>query len=291
MKKTFKKRASSPDYISTSQLTFDGFESPFSQNLDPSNRWVVLSNKIPWDELSNIYLKQVKPKSTGRPGISPRVVIGSLIIKHMCNLDDRETVAQITENMYMQYFLGYSSFTTVPPFDPSLFVEFRNRLGMEQVNAINDRIVGLSQSLQQSKSKKEKENDQEGETGNDQTPPSHKGRVLFDATACPQDIAYPTDLNLLSEARKKSEQLIDILYSSDKHEKKPRTYREKARKQYLQTAQKKIKQKKVIRKAVGQQLRYLRRNLKSINPIARQLFNIPLVEPPTKVSYGVEYIV
>ena len=43
---------------------------------------------------------------TGADGINPRVVIGSLIIKHMCDLSDRETVQQIQENMYMQYFLG-----------------------------------------------------------------------------------------------------------------------------------------------------------------------------------------
>ncbi|MDN5213278.1 transposase [Fulvivirgaceae bacterium BMA12] len=47
------------------------------------------------------------PKLTGRPPLNPRVVIGALIIKHLCNLDDREIVAQITENIYMQYFLGY----------------------------------------------------------------------------------------------------------------------------------------------------------------------------------------
>ncbi|NEW80853.1 MAG: transposase [Mariniphaga sp.] len=52
-----------------------------------------------------------------------------MIIKHITNLDDRETVDQIYENIYMQYFLGYSSFTTEPPFDASLFVEFRKKLG------------------------------------------------------------------------------------------------------------------------------------------------------------------
>ena len=92
--------------------------------------------------------KQVGLSTTGRPPISARVVIGSLIIKHMCNLDDRETVAQITENMYMQYFLGYSSFTTEAPFDASLFVEFRNRMGMEQINAMNDKIHALAQNIQ-----------------------------------------------------------------------------------------------------------------------------------------------
>jgi IS5 family transposase len=66
--------------------------------------------------------------------LNPRIVLGAIIIKHLCDLDDRETVEQISENIYMQYFLGYSSFCDVPPFDASLFVEFRKRLGLEQIN-------------------------------------------------------------------------------------------------------------------------------------------------------------
>ncbi|WP_394331158.1 transposase [Arcticibacter svalbardensis] len=34
----------------------------------------------------------------------------------------------MSENMYMQYFLGYSSFGNETPFDASLFVEFRNKM-------------------------------------------------------------------------------------------------------------------------------------------------------------------
>ena len=79
----------------------------------------------------------------------------------MCNLDDRETVAQIAENMYMQYFLGYSSFNPEPPFDASLFVEFRSRMGMEQIGAINARIHALHQDMadrtSETKKKKTKE--------------------------------------------------------------------------------------------------------------------------------------
>jgi transposase, IS5 family len=45
-----------------------------------------------------------------------------VIFKDILNLDDREAVAQITENMYPQYFLGYSSNTKEPPFDASLFI-------------------------------------------------------------------------------------------------------------------------------------------------------------------------
>jgi len=132
-----KKRAHVPKYESPNQLKLEGFESPFEQQLNPTNRWVVLARLIPWDEICNMYFKFVPKSQTGRPPLNPRIVIGSLIIKHMCNLDDRETVDQISENIYMQYFLGYSSFTNETPFDASLFVEFRKRLGIENLNAIN----------------------------------------------------------------------------------------------------------------------------------------------------------
>lgn len=276
MQKVHKKRAPSPKYVSPSQLTLEGFESPFERTLNPNNRWVVLAKLIPWDEISGIYLKHQGISSTGRPPLSPRVIIGSLIIKHLCDLDDRETVAQISENIYMQYFLGYTSFTNEEPFDDSLLTDFRKRLGMEQVNAINDRIVMLKAGFE-SQQQKEQKPEKEDNSDHDSNPPAeNKGKLLMDATACPQDIAYPTDLDLLNEAREKSEQLIDMLYKSDIHEKKPRTYRVKARKKYLQTAQKKVKSRKLIRKAVGSQLGFLKRNLLSINKLLDSYENIPL---------------
>ena len=48
---------------------------------------------------------------------------------------------------------------------------------------------------------------------------------------------------------------------------KPRTYRQKARRQYLAVAKQRRPQAKARRKAVGQQLRYLRRNLKHIDTL------------------------
>jgi len=78
-------------------------------------------------------------------------------------------------------------------------------------------------------------------------------------------VAYPTDLNLLNEAREKTEEMIDAMYAPFVgQEDKPRTYREKARKAYLAVAKQKKPGAKKIRKAIGQQLRYLRRNLSTI---------------------------
>jgi IS5 family transposase len=225
MAKAQKNRASKNPYISPSQMTLVGFESPFSQFLDSTNRWVILADKIPWDFLVSTYEERLHNNNMGADGINPRVAIGAIILKHICNMSDRETVLQIQENMYMQYFIGYSSFSIEPPFDPSLFVEFRKRLGIDQINLINEKILGLSHVNPEELPGKS--NDLPNAGGDLQTEvsslpevqdlessPTHKGRLITDATACPQDIAYPTDLNLLNDAREKTEELIDKLIIS-----------------------------------------------------------------------------
>jgi len=69
------------------------------------------------------------------------MVIGAVIIKHMLNIDDREVVVQIHENMYLQYFVGLSSFTTQEPFDPSLMVTIRYRLGQDVMEEFNQLVL------------------------------------------------------------------------------------------------------------------------------------------------------
>ena len=286
-----KKRAQVPEYVSPHQLKLEGFESPFEQKLNPTNRWVVLAHLIPWDEICNMYFKFVPKGRTGRPALNPRIVLGSLIIKHICNLDDRETVDQISENIYMQYFLGYPSFTNETPFDASLFVEFRKRLGLEKINAINEKIVALKTKIESSPHVDQPDSEKQDEQSDNQQDttkaPEHKGRVIYDATACPQDIAYPTDLNLLNDAREKLEELIDYIYFKALHEVKPRTYRKKARKTYLQTAQKKHKSRKVLRKAIRNQLSFVRRDIGIVNELldAYQANNLKFPLNPSQQKY------
>ena len=286
MAKARKNRASKQPYVSPAQPTLVGFESPFTKNLNSANRWVVLSHKIPWDSLVNVYQKQLNNSDTGADGINPRVVIGSLIIKHMCDLSDREVVQQIQENIYMQYFIGYSSFSDEEPFDPSLFVEFRKRLGIEQINAINEKILRMANQQTEEAAVKQQDPPSpptavvEASPIPAITPPepvliTHEGKLIVDATACPQDISYPTDLNLLNDSREKAEALIDFLFNPKLHEKKPRTYREKARKDYLKTAQKKRKTRSEIRNALRKQLCYLKRDIKSIYSLLDSYAVIP----------------
>ena len=230
-----------------------------------------MASRIPWDDLVGLYLQRYGPKATGRPGLNPRIVIGALIIKHLCNLDDRETVSQITENIYMQYFLGYSAFSSRPPFDPSLFVEIRKRLGEDLIAEMNLKILQVAKADEDQKLSGNHGGESRGDSSGGMP---HKGELLMDATVSPQDIAYPTDLNLLHEARQITEKIIDFLHTPGQG--KPRTYRQKARKDYLQVAQNRNPSRKVVRKAVGKQLRYLRRNIAHVHQMLDSFAHFPL---------------
>ena len=47
-------------------------------------------------------------------------------------------MAEITENPYLQYFIGLPAFVQEPPFDASLLVHFRKRLGKDIINDLNE---------------------------------------------------------------------------------------------------------------------------------------------------------
>jgi len=63
-----------------------GVETLFSQNFSSSNRWVHLARQIPWDNIVNIYSRQVRNQKNGSIIVNRRVIIGSLIIKYLWNL-------------------------------------------------------------------------------------------------------------------------------------------------------------------------------------------------------------
>jgi hypothetical protein len=64
---------------------------------------------------------------------------------------------------------------------------------MDNLNAINEKIVALKTELETSKHHSKPIDSDQDPTDN--TPNSeNRGRVIFDATACPQDIAYRSAL-------------------------------------------------------------------------------------------------
>ena len=94
---------------------------------------------------------------------------------------------------------------------------------------------------------------------------------MVDASCAPADIRYPTDISLLNEAREKTESIIDTLHEPLKgKEAKARTYRQKARKEYLNVAKKRKVTKNQLRKGLRKQLSYVQRNLKHIGNLAEK---------------------
>lgn len=73
-------------------------------------------------------------------------------------------------------------------------------------------------------------------------------------------------------------------------DRKPRNYREKARKEYLKTAQKKNKSRKEIRNAIKKQLNYLKRNIQSIHLLLDTFSKIPLHKKEYKYWLVIQHL-
>ncbi len=255
------------------QQTIDDFILPFEGKLSADNRWVIKAEMIPWDDIEGDY-SDLFPSDTGNVAKPARLAFGAMVIKETLGITDEETVEQIRENPYLQFFVGFKKYTEEKPFDPSLMVRFRQRFSLDQLEAINETIC-----------EKDKKDDDEppaaGETmdieSSQEPGENNKGKLVMDATCVPADIRYPTDLSLLNEAREKTESYIDILYKPLKSKiDKPRTYRKVARAEYLNTAKKRKPGKKQLRKAIRKQLGYVSRNLKHIEQLESYYYESPL---------------
>lgn len=244
------------------QISFTDFNTPIGMKLNPNNRWVKKAEMIPWDEIEQRYAKLFTNRK-GNVAKPLRLALGACIIQAEYGYSDEEVALQIQETAYLQFFCGYTEYNDEkPPFDPSLMVYFRKRLTPEILGEINEMIIRNSETEEKS------DNDDES------NPPSNSGTMIVDATCAPSQIKYPQDTELLNEAREITEEVIDELHIPG-NGKKPRTYRKKARKQYLHIARSKKRTAKKVRKAIGQQLSYIKRNLKTIENLPVKTDNLP----------------
>ena len=100
------------------------FSLPFGGRLLRDNRWVRLAGLMPWEHIEEIYAQNMSGE-IGRPAISSRIAFGAIFIKEYCHITDEDTVTNLQENSYMQYFVGLHEFHPKPLFDPSMMVHFR----------------------------------------------------------------------------------------------------------------------------------------------------------------------
>jgi len=239
------------------------FEIPFGVELDSENRWVKLSSIMPWEKIEERYTENFKGAYCGQEAKASRLAFGALYIQNRLVVTDDEIVNQIRETPAMQYFCGFDEYTTEKPFDSSLMVHFRKRISAEMVKEIAEEAFAAEALKAIETEKTDDDNDNES---NNNGEPKPQGTLLLDATCCPADIHYPTDIGLLNHARELTEIIIDELHEQLVRSGvvKPRTYRELARKAYLAYSKKRKHLQAEIRFVIKGQLQYIRRNLDSI---------------------------
>ena len=264
------------------QQEFVDFYLPFGGKLLKENRWVILAVLIPWELAKEEYKRSLANTGMGKPALDARIALGALLIQIIMGLSDEDTVTYIQENPYAQYFLGYHEFQKEPVFDASMMTHFRKRFNMDAVNKINEELVQQAWEKTETKYTEQEDNDEDEkgqkelaeleQESEDTEKENNEGKLLVDATCVPADITYPTDVGLLNKGREKLEALVDILHAQEKgKKKKPRTYRNKARKQYLTFSKSRKPRKKTIRTAIRQQLGYVKRNLKHIEKLTEEV--------------------
>ena len=289
------------------QYNFFNFNQGFGFPIDTNNRWVKLAETIPWDDAEKLYSENFSDE-TGAPSISFRIALGALMIREILSLSDRATVKAIQENPYLQYFLGVPKFTTEPLFHPSLMVQFRKRISLEDLKEINEMTINFKKKLE-SKCDNETVNSSLPSTNSttntseiypevpDQiinedsldhnffeaarktyntsdlpkglTSCKNYGILIIDATCCPVNIRFPQDYSLLYEAHTQLDGIITRI-CFDNNVSKPRTYPVVLRNAYLDIAKAKKKGVKKLRRFINKILNAVSRDLRYIDDLISQ---------------------
>ena len=260
--------------------------------LNPKNRWVMIAGMVPWDMIEKRYAENFKVKGKGRPAKPARFALASHLVKEKYGLSDEETVEMIRENPYIQFLMGYESFVDKRPFDASTMVWFRKRMTPEMVADVNEYIIaadqreaeddGASESDDGNETDKDDDdasNDGGGDDDDNDTEEEkpadaecNKGTIILDATCCPVDMRFPTDVSLLNEGRERLERMISHQHKTlGKPGPKPRTYCKVAKKEYLRFARSRKRTVKTIRTQIRKQLNYVKRDTGYVKRLGKDL--------------------
>ena len=231
---------------------------PFNGKLYRENRWIKLSFLIDWRSFEYTYAKLFS--AIGRPALWARLVIGSMIIKHVKEVSDKEVVQEIIESPYLQFFIGLKKFQYSPAFESSSLSNVRDRLGADTFDEFEQSIIDtlLSRKLIKPKG------------------------LQKDATVFESEITYPTDTGLLNKAR------LFCVGQIRKYSKgvgrRVRTYCRVAQKAYVNFSKKRRKTKKQVRAMQKQLLQYLGRNIKQLSEIMAQVTEIGRQVPTRMIA-------
>lgn len=158
------------------------FQSRLSQIIDSRHPLVKLAHTLDWAALET-QVGDLYCAGNGRPGLSPRLMVGLNYLKYAFNESDESVVAKWIENPYWQYFCGMEFMQHEVPIDPSSMTRWRDRVGPEMFDLMQAQVLKAAIALGQVKA-------------------SAFEKVAVDTTVQEKAIAHPTDARLYHKARK-----------------------------------------------------------------------------------------
>ena len=240
------------------QISISDFNQSCGFQLDSSNEWVILADRIPWNEMEADYIS-LFPSRRGRPAIPYRMALAVRIIQKVKKLSDRKLIKELNENPYLQYFMGLPAYIPDVPIKPTVLVDLRKRISVAELMKANEAVIRTLAPTGEHHPEMESKNALDAMSASEGG--DNLGTMILDATCSPSNIRYPQDFSLLNEAREKLEEMIDFFHKAYHPWKKPRTYRKIARKAYLELAKSKKRSAKKIRATIRKQLGYVKRDL------------------------------
>lgn len=139
-----------------------------------------LSAAIHWDNLLE-QLGAFYHPDQGRPCAPLRAQAGTLILKHLKNLSDRDTVRFVQENIYAQRLCGLGPAQASDYMSPATGLSnFRAKIGPEGMAPIEEVLTCAAEGKRLARG----------------------GKLIVDTTCVPLDILYPTDIRLLERCRR-----------------------------------------------------------------------------------------
>lgn len=119
--------------VTQHQMSIYDYLPPYHGELADRNRWVRLAEAIDWDAIEAAYSGHFA--HGGKVAIPARIAYGSLVVRAVYGVSDRETVSLIRESPYLQFFLGLETFSDRVPFSPRSMEHFRTRIPARDIRA------------------------------------------------------------------------------------------------------------------------------------------------------------
>jgi len=220
---------------------------PFAQFIfDQNHPLIRLAAAIDWKTLLE-RLRVFYSPDQGAPSTPLRAQAGTLMIKHLKNLPDREAVGLVLENMYAQRFCGLGPAQVAGYMNPASGpANFRAKIGPQGMALIEEALAAAGGK-----------------------PRKRGAKLILDTTCVPADILYPTDIRLLERCRRAALRLLRkakvfgmrTLY---------RTCNRTARKIFVQFSKLGRPGQDKRRRVHKRMFQFVRRNLKQLSDLRRQ---------------------